>query len=91
MFFVKIFSDEFYHWDNFIGNVVGKTYTSLYCLLFFIPSFPTAILSVYTMRIFLSVFTDGFSDKKNSVSKYYCNILLTEKFHRYFYLYLSII
>jgi hypothetical protein len=84
-FFVKIFMDEFYHRNNFVGNVVCKTYTSSYCLPFFISFFPTAILSVYTIKIFLFVFIDGFNDKKNSVNKYYCNILLTEKFHRYFF------
>jgi len=89
-FFVKMFMDEFYHWNNFVGNVVCKTYTSSYCLPFFIPSFLIAILSVYTIKIFLFVFIDGFNDKKNSVNKYYCNILLTEKFHRYFFFFVFI-
>jgi hypothetical protein len=56
--------------------------------LFFI-FFPTTIPSVYTIGIFLSVFIDGFSKKKNSIDKCHCNIL-TEKIHRCFYLYLSI-
>ena len=85
-----------YSWMNFtieiilsVTSYVELTRHRIACL-FFISSFPTAILSVYTIRIFLSVFIDGFNDKKNSVSKYYCNILLTEKFYRYFCLYLSI-
>jgi len=33
-------------------------------MVFFIPSFSTAIPSIYTDIMFLSVFTDGYSDEK---------------------------
>ena len=35
-FFVSIFMNEFYYQVNSIGNVVCKTYTSSYCLAFFL-------------------------------------------------------
>jgi hypothetical protein len=41
-----------------------KTYMSSHYLYFLIPSIPTAIPSVYTNDIFLSVFTDRVSDGK---------------------------
>ena len=59
-----------YSWMNFtieiilsVTSYVELTRHRIACL-FFISSFPTAILSVYTIRIFLSVFIDGFNDKK---------------------------
>jgi hypothetical protein len=62
---VDIFTNIFYHRVNYIGNVLCKSYTSLYCLtFFFIPYFPTAIPLVYTEGIFLSVFTNGYRDEK---------------------------
>ena len=35
---VDIFTDIFYHRVNYIGNVLCKSYTSLYCLTFFFHS-----------------------------------------------------
>jgi hypothetical protein len=62
---INIFTDVFYHRVNYIGNVLCKSYMSLYCLPFFsIPYFPTTIPSVYTDGIFLSVFTNGYRDEK---------------------------
>jgi hypothetical protein len=48
---------------DFAGNIVCKTYMSLWCLIFLICFF-TVIFSVYTMRKFLTVFTDIFNDEK---------------------------
>jgi len=48
---------------DFAGNIVCKTYMSLCCLIFLICFF-TVIFSVYTMRKFLTVFTDIFNDEK---------------------------
>jgi hypothetical protein len=44
-----------------LSNIVYKSYTSLYCLIFFsFLIFPTSIPLVYTEIIFLSVFADGY-------------------------------
>jgi len=62
--FVGIFTYKLYRWVKSVGKHVGKSYTSSYCFSFFIFSFPTAILLVYTNIMFLSVFTEGYSDGK---------------------------
>jgi hypothetical protein len=67
-FSISIFTNEFYRRFNSVGKVICKTYMSLYCLDFFIHSFSITIPSVYTVRIFLLVFTDGFT-MENSVGK----------------------
>jgi hypothetical protein len=54
--------DEFYHWITFAGNCVCKTYTLSYCL-FFLFFFSIAILSVNTVKIFLSLCTDRFREE----------------------------
>jgi len=52
-FSISVFTNVLYHQVNSIGNVICKSYMSLYYLaFFFIPYFPTAILSVYIKRIF---------------------------------------
>jgi hypothetical protein len=52
-----------YCWVNLIGNVIYKSYTSLYYLAFFpIPYVPTAIPLVYTNEVFMLVFTDKYMD-----------------------------
>jgi len=50
---------------NFMLVVVCTSYMSSYCLpLFFIPYFSIIIPSVYTKKVFLSMFTDGYMDEK---------------------------
>jgi hypothetical protein len=81
--------DVLYRQVNSISNVVCKSYmTSYYLALFFISYFPTTIPSVYTERIFMSVFTNGYKDRK-IIGKDHWNIS-TEKLCWCFRLYLLI-
>jgi hypothetical protein len=48
---------------DFVSNIVCKTYMSLCCMIFLICFF-IVIFSVYTMRKFLTVFTDKVNDEK---------------------------
>jgi hypothetical protein len=55
-FSVSIFTDEFYHRVNFIGNYVYKTYMLSYCLLFLFFFFHCNFLGKYRENISIGVY-----------------------------------
>ena len=55
-FSIGIFTDEFYHRVNFIGNYVYKTYTSSYCLLFLFFFTNCNFLNKYHENISIGVY-----------------------------------
>jgi hypothetical protein len=58
-----------------------KTYMSSHNFFFFFVFYiPFGIPSVYTDGLFLSLYTDSFSDGKNIVSKYHCKIPMKKTF-----------
>jgi hypothetical protein len=75
---------------NSVSNGVCKNLHVIVLFGFFILSIMTGISSVYTDDIFLSVFTDGVSNGKNSVDKDHRKISM-ENIYRYFCLYSSIL
>jgi hypothetical protein len=87
-FSIDIFTDEFYRRINYVSNVVSKTYTSLYCLIFLFFIFPLQF-PLYIPWEYLCWCLPIDLAMEILVSKYHRNIP-TEKFYQYFRLYLLI-
>lgn len=71
---VTIWTTRFESKCIFISKIIHKNLHIITQLVFFVFYILFGILSIYTNGLFISIYTDDFSDEKNIVSNYHCKI-----------------